>query len=76
MSNPDPLGSLARHRRERDALRAELSSRHTATADAEGELAKARSQFGDNDRRIVRVCFFYQAFPAVKSIRQRLRKAL
>ena len=51
MNNANPPGSLARDRQERDALRAELSLQHTAIADAERELAAARSQFGDDDRR-------------------------
>src|SRR5262245_20042775 len=51
MNNPNPPGSLERDRQERDALRAELNIQHTAIADAERELAAARSQFGDDDRR-------------------------
>jgi len=51
MHDPQPPGSLARDRQERDALRAELSERHVAIADGERELAEARSRFGDHDRR-------------------------
>lgn len=51
MHDPQAPASLARDRRERDALRAELSARHMAIADAERELAAARSRFGADDRR-------------------------
>ncbi len=51
MSNPNPPDALARDRQERDALRAELTIQQTAVADAERELASARSRFGDDDNR-------------------------
>lgn len=54
MNHPNPPDELDALRHRRDRLRENLTSRQTAVAAAERQLAEARGRFGDDDRRTVR----------------------